>query len=523
MSRNRRISRRRLLAYAAGLAASLQGAALGRARPVERPRFPDDPFKLGVASGDPVPLGFVIWTRLAPLPLSRHAFSSDPVLVRWQVARDQNMLQVAREGVAIARPEDAHAVHVEVQGLEPGQDYFYRFVAGDAESPVGRARTAPLIGAPTESLRFAFCSCQSLTDGYFAAYRDMVAQAPELILHLGDYIYESDHVGGPRRIPVAEAMDLADYRVLYARYKLDPALQAAHAAAPWLAIWDDHEVENDWGGDESPDGLNAEAFVRRKTAAFKAYFEHLPLRLSARPAGARLRLYQRSVIGDLIQFDLLDCRQYRDRQACRGEPRNYRSYTEPCAESEAAQRSLLGAEQEGWLMRGFGRYGAKWNVLAQTTFLAPFDFLAGPGRAHDMDGWDGFAAGRQRLLDLVAGRGAANPVAIGGNIHATYAGVVPGDASDPASAPMMSEIVGTSISSSGGGNGRYASTRAQFSENPFARYFENRRRGYILCDVGHAAWTARVRTVANVLDPVAPSSTSTTLTIESGKVEVAVG
>lgn len=523
MRRSVRISRRRLLAYAAGLAASLQGPAPGRASPVARPRFPDDPFTLGVASGDPVPLGFVIWTRLAPLPLSRHAFTTDPLAVRWQVAHDPNMRQVAREGVAVARPEDAHAIHAEVQGLEPGRDYFYRFVAGDAESPVGRARTAPLIGAPTDALRFAFCSCQSLTDGYFAAYRDLAAQEPELILHLGDYIYESDHVGGPRRIPVAEAMDLADYRVLYARYKLDPALQAAHAAAPWLAIWDDHEVENDWGGDDSPDGLDADAFVRRKTAAFKAYFEHLPLRLSARPAGARLRLYQRSVIGDLIQFDLLDCRQYRDRQACRGEPRTYRSYTKPCAESLAAERSLLGAAQESWLARGFGFYGAKWNVLTQTTLLAPFDFLAGPGRAHDMDGWDGFAAGRQRLLDLVAARGAANPVSIGGNIHATYAGVVPGDAADPASAPVMSEIVGTSVSSPGGGDGRHKATHAQFPENPFARYFENRRRGYILCDVDHAAWTARFRAVANVRDPTSPSSTAATFTIESGKVDVAVG
>lgn len=381
----------------------------------------------------------------------------------------------------------------------------------------------PEPGKHVAQFRFALASCQSSTDGYYAAYRDMVAADPRLIIHAGDYIYEQDWVGGVRRLPVPEALDLAGYRSLYTAYKLDPMLQDAHVAAPWLSIWDDHEVENDWGGDYSQDGLDAKAFMSRKVAAFKARFEHMPVRLGTRPINGKVQLYQRSVVGNLLQFDLLDCRQFRDIPACMGNPRTFRSFTELCNEATDNDRSMLGRSQENWLNRGLGTFGAKWNSLVQTTMLSPFDFSAGATDAYDMDGWDGYSASRQRLLDTIAAKKISNPVSLGGNIHAFYSGVIGQHAMEKDSKPLVSEIVGTSISSGGGGDDRYTNTLAQFGENPGSRFFENRKRGYVLCDVSHKRWDNQFRVIEDVRDKNSEASTLVTATIEDGIVEVNIG
>lgn len=270
----RNLSRRKMLASAACMAAANLVPSIVRA--AEPANFVDHPFKLGVASGDPLSDGFVIWTRLAPVPFDSLAAPQHPIKVGWQIAKDERFRKIVREGAVIAYPENAHAVHAEINGLEADREFYYRFHTGAEESAVGRAFTLPIVGSPTSRFRFAFACCQSLTDGHFGAYRDLVAQDPRLVIHTGDYIYEGDWVGGVRRVPVPEAFDLEGYRALYSRYKQDPALQAAHAAAPWLSIWDDHEVENDWGGDYSPAGLDPERFIKRKAAAFKAFFEHMP-------------------------------------------------------------------------------------------------------------------------------------------------------------------------------------------------------------------------------------------------------
>lgn len=483
-------------------------------------KFTDYPFKLGVASGDPLPDGLVIWTRLMPIPFDPNGAGTAPITVRWQVAEDESFSEIAQSGAVIAYRENAHAVHAEVMGLRPERQYFYRFIAGGEESPKGRAFTLPEPGKHVAQFRFALASCQSFTDGYYAAYRDMVATDPRLIIHAGDYIYEQDWVGGMRRLPVPEALDLAGYRSLYAAYKLDPLLQGAHAAAPWLSIWDDHEVENDWGGDYSQDGLDPEAFMRRKAAAFKARFEHMPVRLGTRPIKGKVQLYQRSVVGDLLQFDLLDCRQFRDNPACMGNPRTFRSFTEMCDQATDGGRSMLGRQQESWLYRGLGTFGAKWNTLVQTTMLSPFDFAAGGTGAYDMDGWDGFSTSRQRLLDTIASKKISNPVSLGGNIHAYYTGVIGRQALDKGSKPLVSEIVGTSISSSGGGDDRHKNTLAQFGENPGSRFFDNRKRGYVLCDVSHKRWDNQFRVIEDVRDKNSKASTLATATIEDGIVDV---
>ena len=493
---------------------------VGQALASQSMKFANYPFKLGVASGDPDPEGFVLWTRLAPEPYNPDSLPPQSIPVVWQVAEDEKMHKVVQSGTSLAYAEHAHSVHVEVHGLRPDREYFYCFIAGREKSQTGRTRTLPVMGRRLQDFRFAFASCQDFTNGYFAAYRDMVRHDPRLIVHTGDYIYESIYKEGVRRIPVPVAMTLDDYRLLHACYKLDPHLQDAHAAAPWLLIWDDHEVENDWGGGYSESISDPEKFLRRKTAAIKAYCEHLPLRLSIRRQPGGLRIYQRTVIGDLLELNLLDCRQYRDQPPCLDETGRAPLQIKSCEEALSGERSMVGREQEDWLSRGFGDSGAKWNTLVQATYLAPFDYVKGEDSVYKTDGWDGYAASRQRILDMIVNKRIKNPVSIGGEIHAFYAGIANAQAFDFDSPPALSEMVCTSISSGGGGDKRYRETLDLFAENPFARYFENRLRGYALCNVNHKRWHTAFRVIEDVQDPASPGSTLEELIIEAGKVEI---
>ncbi len=236
-------------------------AACRLARAARTMRFADDPFTLGVASGYPTPNDVVLWTRLAPSPLAPGGgMPSEVVTVEWEIASDAQFRQHRRARVLeYAVPDWAHSVHVEPGGLEAGRPYWYRFTAGGVRSPVGRTATAPARGATPERLRLAVASCQQYEHGYYTAYQAMVADEPDLILHLGDYIYELSW--GERRIrshDAPECHSLDDYRARYALYKSDPLLRAAHAACPWLLTWDDHEVENDYAADvsEEDDGPN---------------------------------------------------------------------------------------------------------------------------------------------------------------------------------------------------------------------------------------------------------------------------
>ena len=518
-SRNK-LSRRQLLEYASVLAMCSFVSPVRHAYANQSINFIDYPFKLGVASGDPVTEGIVLWTRLAPDPYDLTSMPQQSIPVVWQIAEDEKMRKVVQSGTSFAHAEHAHSLHVEVHGLKPDREYFYSFIAGKEKSPVGRTRTLPLLGKRLQDFRFAFASCQDITNGYFAAYHDMVRQDPRLIIHTGDYIYESIYRGEARRIPVPVAMTLRDYRLLHARYKLDPHLQQAHAAAPWLLIWDDHEVENDWGGSYSESISDPEEFLKRKTAAIKAYYEHLPLRLSTKMRRGRSRIHQRTVVGDLIEFNLLDCRQYRDRPPCQDEAGHVPYQIRPCEEALSQDRSMLGDEQERWLRLGYGHAGAKWNTLVQTTYMAPFDYISGADTGYKTDGWDGYAASRQRIIDLIVKKRISNPVAIGGEIHAFYAGVVNAKAFDFDSPPAISELVCTSISSGGGGDKRYHETLDLFSENPSARFFENRVRGYALCNVNHRRWHTALRMIEDVQNPTSPGSTLKELVIEAGKVDV---
>jgi alkaline phosphatase D len=359
-----RTSRRSFLISAVGLTT---GAWLARSsRLLAQPRFVRDPYTLGIASGYPSPDGVILWTRLAPDPLAGGGMPPQPVEVSWEVAGDETFRQVVRRGSVLASPQGAHSVHVEVKGLEPSRWYWYRFRAGDAASPAGRTRTAPSPGAAAERMRFAFASCQQYEQGYYAAYRHMAREDLDLVCHLGDYIYESswghDHV---RKHEAGEPHTLGEYRNRYACYKSDSDLQAAHAAFPWVVTWDDHEVQNDYANAQSQDLDSPDLFLKRRAAAYQAYYEHMPLPQWARPRGPAMHLYARWSFGALANFHVLDDRQYRSPQACPRPGRGGSNVVEDCGERLHAQRTLLGPVHEQWLFDGLAQGDARWNIIAR--------------------------------------------------------------------------------------------------------------------------------------------------------------
>ena len=477
---------------------------------------PSDVFSLGVASGDPQPQGVVLWTRVAPEPLS-DTFTYDDIPVDWAVSRNERMDEMVVRGSATARADASHCLHVEVDGLEPNTEYFYQFAAMGENSRVGRTRTLPNIGAPTDAYSIALVSCQDYSAGYFTAYRDILAQNPDLIVHVGDYIYETGG-GDVRPYPVVEAMTLSDYRTLYAQFRLDPDLQDAHARFPWMVIWDDHEVVNDWGPDHYlPSGLNAiiseEAHRERKNAALQAFFEYMPLRASATDRMDDPRIYGQTVIGDLAELNRLDVRSFRARPACVLEDRNH---FRMCDEAQDPSRSLLGLAQEAWLGDALGATRSNWRFLVQATVMAPLDVRAGPEIRHEADGWDNYAAARERLLNLIAIRELRDVVSLGGNIHAFYAGVVYDHRVAAQRLPTLTEVVTTSVTASGGGEERYRDILDRREENPGIQYFDNRYRGYALLTITPESINVRLRVVDDIGIPGSAVRTLKTFEIRRG-------
>jgi alkaline phosphatase D len=327
------IARRGLLRSLSLCGLATAGSTLAAKSPRAGPVFKEYPFKLGVASGDPAPDGFVIWTRIAPEPTGGGGMPNRPVAVRWEVATGRSgseLKDVVAGGEEVARPELGHSVHVELAGLEPGRDYFYRFEIGGAlareRSRIGRARTLPAPSQPVPRLRFGVAGCQLYESGYYTAFRHLADEGLDFVFHYGDYIYqgrgrEAAELPRPpvRTHDLDEAYTLVDYRNRYGLYKSDPDLIAAHLSAPFLVSWDDHEVANDWAGDLAGD-TPPELFVLRRAAAFQAYYEHMPLRRSSLPRTlVTMPIYRRFTFGDLAEVNVLDTRQYRTAQPCGGQ------------------------------------------------------------------------------------------------------------------------------------------------------------------------------------------------------------
>jgi alkaline phosphatase D len=341
----------------------------------------------------------------------------------------------------------------------------------------------------------------------------LAEDAPDLVLHLGDYIYESPRKEGAVRLheSTTEPLTLEQYRNRYALYRTDPDLQQAHAAAPWAPVWDDHEVENDWAGDRDQHGTDPHLFLLRRAAAFQAYYEHMPLRATALPRGNDLQLYRRLIIGELADIHLLDTRQYRTDQACPTIQEGGGQVLVNCLERERPDRTMLGAAQERWLAEGLTGSSARWQVFAQQVMMAQLEQKPGPKRGYWSDGWDGYPAARSRLLQLLPAR---NAVVLSGDIHSFWANDLKVDFDNPSAAPVATEFVGTSISSDGVPYDRFAAFRA---ENPHIRYFESRYRGYGLCDITENSWRTVYRAVEHVQDRTAPIRTLAEFVVEHGK------
>lgn len=478
-------SRRQLLRMAMYTAAASMARPVAAGGGAASTAFLNDPFSLGIASGDPSADGAVIWTRLAPVPLDPDGgMPQHPVEVGYEVASDDQFTQIVRSGRALAKPDAAHSVHVELHGLAPGRPFFYRFHAGAATSPVGRLSTAPAYDAALDHLRLAWASCQHYEQGFFTPYQDLVAQDPDLVIHTGDYIYESSWGPQVRRHSVPEPYSLMDYRRVHALYKLDPDLQAAHAAAPWVLIWDDHEVDNDYAGDISEEvDVSPDEFYKRRVAAYRAFFEHQPLRRrSLLTPDGMMRIWSQSSYGNMANIFLTDGRQFRSPAACpTPSDRGGRVIPASCPDLQDASRTYLGPQQERWLRGGFGRGPATWNLLVQPTLFSPYngDTVDGePGVWSD--GWSGFPAARDRLTGLFARRKDSNPIVLGGDTHCYWVSDVKTDYADENAPPVGAEFVTTSITSLRGGYDRIA---RNLPLNPHIKHFDNREHGYGLLDL----------------------------------------
>lgn len=503
------ISRRELL----GRAGLLLAAATTACRINTRPRFPGTPFTLGVASGDPLPDSVVLWTRLAPDPLNGGGMPREAIPVRWEVATDDRMRRIVRKGEAVAGPGYAHSVHVDVQGLQPGRHYFYRFTTGDYDSPIARTRTAPAFDALPDRLRFAFASCQQWHRGYFTAYDHMADEDLDLVLHLGDYIYEHSGLNrteAVRPLPGGETFTLEDYRNRYALYHTDSSLRRAHHAAPFAVTWDDHEVENDYAAGVSEDDVPAEEFLKRRAAAYRAYYEHLPIRLAAPPAGPDVRIYRRLAYGRLVDFLLLDTRQYRSPKPCNG------GRSPLCPDSCDENRTMLGEAQEAWMYERLSASQARWNVLAQQILLAHMDLEAGPERVYNADKWAHYQAASRRLHRFLHERAVANSIVLTGDSHANWLNELKLDYQDPGSAVVGVEFGGTSISSGGDGQELSPNVARWLPDNPHVK-FANSQRGYVSCTITPDGWRADYRVVPYVSRPGAPIHTAASFIVENGR------
>jgi phosphodiesterase/alkaline phosphatase D-like protein len=513
-------SRRRFLTVGGAAAAIAFATGLPRPDVASAQRVPGYPFGLGIASGDPLPDSVVIWTRLAPSPLEPFGgmeYRKFPV--QWQVADDERFARVVREGTALAHPEYAHTVHVDVTGLRPGREYFYRFKAGAELSPVGRTKTAP---APDEALRtlsIAFASCQAWWEGYYTAYRDMAEQDVDVVFHLGDYLYEYGIPpnGGYREeggvIPSHlhdETITLDQYRDRYALYKADADLQAAHAAFPWITTLDDHEVEDNWADEISQDRAPRDEFLVRRANALRAFWEHMPLRRLQEPTGWDMKLYRRFTFGDLAEFSLLDTRQYRSDQAA-GD-----GLKPPNPEAQDPARTITGDEQERWLLDGLGSSRARWNGIAQQVAMTQIDIQAGEGQVVPMDTWDGYTASRDRTFSGILERGVSNVVVITGDLHRSVAADLKLDFDDPDSPTVGAEFVGTSITSGRDGVDHDQTGLVILAENPHIRY-HNFQRGYVRCRITPDEWRSDYRVVEYVTSPGAPAFTKASLVVENGR------
>ncbi|MFF7311059.1 alkaline phosphatase D family protein [Streptomyces sp. NPDC008137] len=431
------------------LAASLPARAAGQA----------PAFLHGVASGDPLPDGVLLWTRVTPVPEAIPGSGLGPdTEVTWVVAEDRAFTTIVAKGSATATAASDHTVKADIRGLRPATDYWFRFSSGGTDSPAARTRTAPGHDAAVTGLRFGVVSCANWEAGYFSSYRHLAARGDlDAWLHLGDYIYEygTGEYGTRGKVvrphaPAHEIVTLADYRIRHARYKTDPDLQALHATAPVVAIWDDHEFANDaWSGGAENHTEGAEgAWSARQAAARQAYFEWMPVR----PAIAGTT-YRRLRFGKLADLSLLDLRSFRSQQVKVGN-----------GEVDDPDRTLTGRAQLDWLKAGLKASDTTWRLVGNSVMVSPFAIgslsadllkplakllgLPQEGLALNTDQWDGYTDDRREILAHLRANAIRNTVFLTGDIHMAWANDVPVNAGTyPLSPSAATEFVVTSVTS----------------------------------------------------------------------------
>jgi alkaline phosphatase D len=420
------------------------------------------PFVYGVASGDPLPDGVILWTRVTPTDEAQPGSGRGPaVTVGWVVARDPGLRDVVRSGTVRTSADRDHTVKVDVRGLAPATRYFYAFTLGGDTSPVGATKTAPAVGAAVDELRFGLASCSNFEGGFFAAYRGLAARTDlDFVLHVGDYLYEYEvgrYGAGPEigraHKPVTEMVSLADYRQRYACYREDPDLRAVHAAHPFILMWDDHEVTNDnWAeGAENHQPETEGDFGERFDRASQAYREWLPIR---EDADDPQRLYRRLEFGALATLHMIDSRQYRSEQV-----------GSTSGAQDDPDRTILGREQKDWFKAGLSGSAATWQLVGNPQMITPVLFPPLPaqltgqiadvtglfprqGAGYNADQWDGYRASRDELLRHLADEGIDNTVFLTGDIHSSWACDVPLDPGTyPLTPSVAAELVGTSVTS----------------------------------------------------------------------------
>ncbi|MGW7685156.1 alkaline phosphatase D family protein [Kribbella sp. NPDC054772] len=504
------ISRRTLVL--GGLAAAGVGAlpAAAQSSVITATAAVPYPFQLGIASGEPDANSVVLWTRLAPSPTNadgQGGMANADVAVDWQVSTTDTFSTLVSSGTVTAQFASAHSVHAIAGGLSPDADYFYRFRAQGHISPVGRTRTTPAIGAAGRDLLMAFTSCSHYEEGYFTVYRRMAEENPGVILHLGDYIYEYGATAGRPRLHLGtEIVTIADYRRRYAQYKTDPDLQAAHAAAPWIVVPDDHEVENNYAGtvrENNTPALTAAQWTARRSAAYQAYYENMPLRPAQVNSGNSIQLYRRLRWGSLATFHMLDTRQYRNDQAC-GDG------WQQCSDADLASRSLPGNSQETWLLDGLNQHLGTWDIIGQQVFFARRFNASGAS----MDSWDGYRASRARIQQGWVDRSVRNPVVLTGDVHRAWANDIKADYNNANSATIGSELVTSSVTSSGDGDG--STTVPDVGTNPWLKFYNNRR-GYVRATISPTEMKADFRNVAKVSEHGAAAATVKSFVIQDGQ------
>ncbi len=485
------IGRRKFL-KASALQAALVGLTSGCA-PLGGPAFHPgaaaiarggNPFRHGVASGDPLADRVILWTRVSPF----RERLGEPVETHWWLARDAQGQDVVAGGDVEARPERDYTVKVDAGGLEPGRSYYYGFLSSGVRSPVGRTKTLPALDV--DRVRMAVVSCSNWPQGFFNAYACIADRADlDLVLHLGDYLYEYGNGeygdGTPlARVPdpVHETISLEDYRRRHALYKTDRDLQAAHARHPWITVWDDHESANNaWtDGAQNHDPEREGDWQMRKLAAIRAYYEWMPIR--ELPTG----LFRSFRFGELLDLVMLDTRLHgRDLQAKQRD----------LATASDAGRSLLGPDQTRWLQDALTRSkraGSVWRVVGQQVIVAP---ISPNGTDFNPDSWHGYRENRRQLFDHVKRGSIDNLVFLTGDVHSAWAFEIPAWVAEqaPESAAVSAEsaaveFVAPAVSSPP--LGRSPEIRALFddveAELPHLRYMNLDEQGFLLMEFSAA-------------------------------------